>query len=104
MRLILFLGIVLMFTVAMDNGMLPEDIINCSSVSENLPISEVIPLRYNVRIVVRPYQRILSGYMNILIDVIKRTGNISLHAASTLGYEAEVNKCGLPPNDLDFYI
>ncbi|XP_032687715.1 glutamyl aminopeptidase-like isoform X2 [Odontomachus brunneus] len=88
MRSIIFLGIVLIFTVAVANGMLSRNIINCSSVSENLNISEVMPLRYDVRIIVRPRQRILSGILNVLIDVKKSTWNISLHAVSTRGYNA----------------
>lgn len=88
----------------MASGIYSKNITHCSSVSEDLNISEVILIRYDVRIIVKPRQRILSTYTNILIDVKKPTWNITLHAISTRGYEADVNKSGLCPNDLDLYV
>ncbi|XP_032687670.1 glutamyl aminopeptidase-like isoform X2 [Odontomachus brunneus] len=89
MRLILLLGVILIYTVIMAGGMYSKNITDCSRVSENLNISEVIPIRYDVRIIVKPRQRVLSTYLNILIDVKEPTWNISLHTTSTRGYEAD---------------
>ncbi|XP_032687693.1 glutamyl aminopeptidase-like isoform X2 [Odontomachus brunneus] len=84
MRSVVFLGVVLIFTVTVANeNRIYSKKINCSSVSENLNISEVMPIKYDARIIVKPDQRILSGIMNILIDVKKSVWNISLCYALT---------------------
>ncbi|XP_032687684.1 aminopeptidase N-like [Odontomachus brunneus] len=88
MRSIIFLGVVLIFTVAVDCGNISRNITDCSRVSENLNISEVMPIKYDVRIIVRPGQRVLSGILNVLIDIKKPMSNISLHAVTmTRGYD-----------------
>ncbi|XP_032687707.1 thyrotropin-releasing hormone-degrading ectoenzyme-like [Odontomachus brunneus] len=90
MRLILFLGVVLKFIVPIAGVIYARNIISmCSSISGNLNISEVMPIKYDIHIRIKPRQRVLSGYMNILINVTKPIRNIILHAKSTYDYEIE---------------
>ncbi|XP_032687739.1 thyrotropin-releasing hormone-degrading ectoenzyme-like [Odontomachus brunneus] len=102
MRLILFLGVVLKFLVPIAEGLYSRNIINCSFVPENLYISEVMPIKYDVNILIKPHQRILLGYVNILIKVTKSTNNITLHAEPTYNYDATDNPFGAPYSLTDF--
>ncbi|XP_032687718.1 thyrotropin-releasing hormone-degrading ectoenzyme-like [Odontomachus brunneus] len=89
MKLILFFGIVLKFIVPIASKIYARNITKCLLVSENLNIFEVMPIRYDVHIKIRPQQRMLLGYTNILIEVKKPIKDIILHAKSRYGYGIE---------------
>ncbi|XP_032687717.1 thyrotropin-releasing hormone-degrading ectoenzyme-like [Odontomachus brunneus] len=87
MRLVIFLGVILKFIVPIVEGQdYIGDIVDCSYVPENLYIYDVMPMRFDINILVRPRLRILSGHVEILINITRATWNISLHAGPTYGY------------------
>lgn len=77
----LLLGVTLMFTGTMSIGFDDcKDLIICSCIPENLSITEVMPIKYELILTISPPVRTLLGDLVILIDVKKSRRTISLHA------------------------
>lgn len=79
----LFFNIVLMFTVP--TTVRSKDTQTCSSLADRLlPLTKVQPLKYNIQLKVRPFIKIMSGQVDIVIDVKESIKTVNMHA---LGFE-----------------
>ncbi|XP_014482227.1 PREDICTED: uncharacterized protein LOC106748327 [Dinoponera quadriceps] len=64
---------------AITNAATYQNLNLCQLTSERLPIAKVQPIKYDIRLHIKPLTNI-SGITDITIDVKEQTKNISLHA------------------------